>query len=301
MGCVMKRNSFVFFASYYDAIKNLPEDEQGQFYKTLVEYIIVGKQPKKLSQTAKACFLLVKPFLDNSAKRYDANIENGKKGGRPKKQEQKPKQNPTETQTKPNNNPSDNPNITQEKPNPKPKQNLNRIEKNSNRNINNIKENNNIKEKNTLDNKNVAVVVEKKDIAIDILLKKIVSLQQKYVEQKDMFIYLTKLFERINQETGFVIKNKTYTSQAVLENLINLFNGEDNQIIDRFTNILTMISNATNISNRFKYSVSVMYHQATNVLDNVNYTPPSKDKFIHNNYTSEQIASLITDLDTAEV
>lgn len=299
----MKRNnSFIFFASYYDAIKNLPEDEQGQFYKAFIEYAIMQKQPKKLTATAKACFLLVKPFLDSSIKRYDANVQNGKKGGRPKKQEQKPNENPNETQTKPNNNPTTNPNETQTKPNPKPKQNLNRNRnRNSNSNINNIKENNNIKEKNNLDNKNVDVVVEKKDIAINVLLNKIVSLQQKYVEQKDMFIYLTKLFERINQETSFVIKNKTYTSQSVLENLINLFNGEDNQIIDRFTNILTMISNATNVSNRFKYSVSVMYHQATNVLDNVNYTPPSKDKFIHNNYTSEQIASLITDLDTAEV
>lgn len=320
----MKRNnSFVFFASYYDAIKNLPEEEQGLFYKTLVEYAIANKQPKNLTPSCKACFVIVKPFLDSSISKYRASVENGKKGGRPKKlTKTKPNENPTETQPKPNNNPDITQPKTQEKPTEKPSENLNR---NSNRNSNrnnyrNIKENNKQKEKKNLESNNDDVVVEEikaNETNLDVLLNKINSLQQNNVEHKEMFDYLAKLFKRISQETEFVIKNNTYSSDEILKHFDNLFVGSDSQIVDRFANILMTISNATNVSNRFKYSVSVLYQQATKALDDVTcsvkggftfdnlkelYNEAKKeDDFIHQNYTPEQIASCISDLDTWEV
>ena len=291
----MIRSSFIFYSSYYEAIKNLPEDEQCQMYKIIVEYIIANKQPKKLSKTSKACFLLIKPFLDSSIKRYCANVKNGKKGGRPKK-ETTPQKKPTETQTKPNNNPSKTQTITQVKPNPKPKQNLN-MNMNSNMNIN-IKENNNIiKEKNI---NNDDVVDENKKL-FDVLLNKINLLQQKHTEQKEMFNYISDLFKRISEIPEFIVKNNVYKSNQILKHFDNLFIGTDEQIIERFVLILEQINQAKNISNRFKYSVSVLYSLATNIADNVDYTPTKQDSFIHNNYTPEQIASCITNLDEFEV
>ena len=71
--------SFIFFASYYEAIKNLSEEEQGLFYKTLVEYAIVNKQPKNLTPACKACFVILKPFLDSSINQYRARVEMVKK------------------------------------------------------------------------------------------------------------------------------------------------------------------------------------------------------------------------------
>lgn len=114
------RDSFIFFNSYYDAIRELPDEEQGQIYKAIIDYALDQIEPNGLSFIGKMCFKLIKPTIDASLSRYDANVENGKKGGRPKnpnKTEIKPKNNPIKTQSKPNKNPNE----TQTEP----KQNLN--------------------------------------------------------------------------------------------------------------------------------------------------------------------------------
>ena len=113
------KDSFVFYKSFYDAIKNMPDElEQAKAYNYIFEYVFEGKEPQEKNFAA-AMFYMVKVNIDNAIKRYEANVENGKRGGRPKKIETqtKPNNNPTETQPKPNNNPI--------KTQPKPKQNLN--------------------------------------------------------------------------------------------------------------------------------------------------------------------------------
>ncbi len=122
------RESFIFFNSYYDAIHELPAEEQGQIYKAIIDYAIASKEPEGLSTVGKMCFKLIKPVLDASVNRYDANVKNGQKGGAPKgnknasKNEQKqadnqvknnsqtsekqPKNNPKTTQIQPKNNPN---------------------------------------------------------------------------------------------------------------------------------------------------------------------------------------------------
>lgn len=78
------RNSFIFFSSYYDAISKLPPEEQGAIYKAIIEYAIAKIAPTNLTPIGNACFILIKPTIDGGLARYDASVENGKKGGAPK-------------------------------------------------------------------------------------------------------------------------------------------------------------------------------------------------------------------------
>lgn len=68
------RDSVVFYRSFYDAIKNIPEADQLKAYTAIMEYAMNDVQPK-IDGIALAIFLLVKPQIDANNKRY----ENGKK------------------------------------------------------------------------------------------------------------------------------------------------------------------------------------------------------------------------------
>lgn len=99
------KDSFVFYRSFYESINSLDKDTQLEIFKAICEYSL-NDEIKELSPVAKAIFTLIKPNIDSATKRYNASVENGKKGGRPKKNEnlKKPKENLEETQSKPNEN-----------------------------------------------------------------------------------------------------------------------------------------------------------------------------------------------------
>lgn len=102
------RDSFVFYRSFYDAIKDLPRDVQGEIYTAIMEYSLYGKETENLKPIARSVFTLMKPQIDVNNKRF----ENGKKGGRPKSGNE-PDGNQEETKEKPSNNQSK----TKSKPN----------------------------------------------------------------------------------------------------------------------------------------------------------------------------------------
>lgn len=74
----MDRESFIFYRSFYEAIKCMPTDVQAEIYPAICEYALFGKLPKNLSEVAKGMFTLIKPNIDVNIARF----ENGKKGGR---------------------------------------------------------------------------------------------------------------------------------------------------------------------------------------------------------------------------
>ena len=74
----MERDSFVFYRSFYDAVKDLPNDIKLEVLTAIIEYALFDKDPDNLKPIAKGMFVLVKPNLDVNKKRY----ENGTKGGR---------------------------------------------------------------------------------------------------------------------------------------------------------------------------------------------------------------------------
>ena len=103
------RDSIVFYRSFYEAIKEIPLEEQAVVYNAIYGYALDDVEPE-LTGIAKAIFLLVKPQIDANNTKY----ENGKKGG-------KPKTNQTETKTKPNSNQTE----TESKPNVNVNENVN--------------------------------------------------------------------------------------------------------------------------------------------------------------------------------
>ncbi|MFT0399139.1 DUF6291 domain-containing protein [Bacteroides thetaiotaomicron] len=96
------RDSFIFYRSFYEAIKDLPRDIQGEIYTAIMEYSLYGKETDNLKPVARSIFTLIKPQIDVNNKRFD----NGCKGGRPLKKEtkEKPSNNQKETKEKPNKN-----------------------------------------------------------------------------------------------------------------------------------------------------------------------------------------------------
>ena len=96
------RDSFIFYRSFYEAIKDLPRDIQGEIYTAIMEYSLYGNETDNLKPVARSIFTLIKPQIDVNNKRFD----NGCKGGRPLKKEtkEKPSNNQKETKEKPNKN-----------------------------------------------------------------------------------------------------------------------------------------------------------------------------------------------------
>lgn len=92
------RDSTIFYRSFYEALKELPLQNQGEIYNAIFEYCF-NDQTVDLSGISKTIFTLIKPQLDANNKRF----ENGNKGGRPITKT-KPKNNQNETKPKPNNN-----------------------------------------------------------------------------------------------------------------------------------------------------------------------------------------------------
>ena len=76
----MERESFVFYMSFYEALKDLPDETYVRLSKALCEYALHGVVPE-LEGFEKSIFIAIKPQIDANNKRY----ENGQKGGRPKK------------------------------------------------------------------------------------------------------------------------------------------------------------------------------------------------------------------------
>lgn len=114
----MTRESMVFYKSFYEAIKTLPDEERLRAYDYIMGYGLDGEEPEGKT-VAFGIFLMARPQIDANNRRY----ENGKKGGRQKTEiepeniqaetEKEPKLNQTETKVKPNNNQT----ITKVKPN----------------------------------------------------------------------------------------------------------------------------------------------------------------------------------------
>lgn len=96
-------NSFTFYRNYYDLLDNLPTEDKRLMLEVIVDYIFRDVEPIGLVKMNLAIWNNIKMPLETTKK----NILNGKKGGRPKKDDENP-----------NDNPNKNPN-----PNPKAKQN----------------------------------------------------------------------------------------------------------------------------------------------------------------------------------
>lgn len=95
----MARDSFIFYRSFYEAIKEVPEDAQLQIYKAISIYAL-EQEEIELTGIAKAIFSLVKPQLDANYKKY----ENGKQSKSKTKAKDKQSKSKIETNVNDNEN-----------------------------------------------------------------------------------------------------------------------------------------------------------------------------------------------------
>lgn len=99
------RDSVVFYRSFYEAIKRLPEKEQAESFRAIMEYALNDKEPEE-DGVEMAIYLMAKPQIDANNKRY----QNGTKGGRPLSKS-KPIDNQTITKHEPNVNVNEKDNV----------------------------------------------------------------------------------------------------------------------------------------------------------------------------------------------
>ena len=85
--------------SFYEAMKILPDNERLLLYDGICEYSLNGTLPVELPPTANSLFILMKPNIDSSSKKYNASVANGKKDGAPPGNQNARKQ-PKNNQTK---------------------------------------------------------------------------------------------------------------------------------------------------------------------------------------------------------
>lgn len=77
----MNRDSFIFYRSFYEAIKEVDTETQVALYDAICKKALYDEETT-LEGTAKILYTLIKPQLDANNKRYS----DGQKGGRPKKE-----------------------------------------------------------------------------------------------------------------------------------------------------------------------------------------------------------------------
>lgn len=95
----MARDSFIFYRSFYEAISELPKENQADSYNAIMRYAL-DQEETELTGISKAIFSLVKPQLDANYKKY----ENGKQ----KKSKTEAKQKQTKSKKVTNVNVNDN-------------------------------------------------------------------------------------------------------------------------------------------------------------------------------------------------
>ena len=112
------RESFIFYKSFYDGIKELTTEEQAMVVLNILKYQFEENYEENLTGVPKCIFTLIKPQLDANNTRY----ENGCKGGAPKgNANAKKKNNLKTTEKQPNENENENENEKDIKENKKEK------------------------------------------------------------------------------------------------------------------------------------------------------------------------------------
>ena len=88
------RKGIFLLASYYEAIEDFESEEMRQeFIYAVYKYGITGQVPVFSIPHMRSVWKAIRPVIDNGLKKNDAQTQNGRKGGRPSKTQQKPKTN----------------------------------------------------------------------------------------------------------------------------------------------------------------------------------------------------------------
>lgn len=86
----MDKNSFLMYLDYEEQFNLLTDEQIGQLMRAIIKYEKSGEIPE-LDGMLKMAFSFIKTQLDRDREKYnkkcEKNKENGKRGGRPRKEE----------------------------------------------------------------------------------------------------------------------------------------------------------------------------------------------------------------------
>ena len=107
-----KRESFIFYRSFFEALQGCPDDLRLQVYEEIMRYGLYSDHVSKLEGVGKSLFELVRPQLDANIRRR----ENGKAGAkygqhRSKTTPRRPLTDPKATPNQPQDDPKATPNV----------------------------------------------------------------------------------------------------------------------------------------------------------------------------------------------
>ena len=80
----MSERSAIIMPSFYEALKDLPDKDRLALYDQIAVYGLYG-EVQDLPPHLKGFFALMRPNMDSARRRWEASRENGKLGGRPRK------------------------------------------------------------------------------------------------------------------------------------------------------------------------------------------------------------------------
>ena len=107
-------DSFVMYRSYIETARKLPADKQLAFYNWLIDFALDGSEPDFSEESPEMCFALdlvfgqIKESVSASIKRYETCVENGKRGGAPRGNQNAKKNNPKQPEKQPRKQPENN-------------------------------------------------------------------------------------------------------------------------------------------------------------------------------------------------
>ncbi|MBR4287453.1 MAG: hypothetical protein IKT55_07095, partial [Clostridia bacterium] len=87
-----KKKSFIFYYDWWDIFEPMTPIQRGELLTEIYRYIREGIEPEYTEYGMKIAFNVIRNTLNRDADKYERvckrNSENGKKGGRPKKETQ---------------------------------------------------------------------------------------------------------------------------------------------------------------------------------------------------------------------
>ena len=265
------RNKFSFYSSYYEMIKDLNQKQKLELLLAIIEYGLLNKEPK-LTGVLKACFLGIKPNIDNDNRRYDVNFANGLKGGNPnlKNKEQQPTANRIATEQQPTANRI----ATEQQPT-------------ANRTATELQPNNN---RNATDRQPDARAQEREKEK-DIDIEKDIEKDRERKKEKDIEPTLTSgqtlSLSQKQFQKSFPKKKLDYVPHELLD-------------MDKLITAIKQsefLSNANNLGLRW-----CCEHYAEIVRgDYKDYTNPDKSVLHSREYSQKELESLIVDIDKIEI
>lgn len=259
-----KRESFVFYRSYFEAIELIPDNEhKAKAYKTICDYALNGKITKNDSYI-ELIFKQAKPQIDKSNLRYDNCKKNGKLGAEKKKQKHSKLNQENNQRLYQDANQGLNQD-TNQRTNQKPNQGNNQ-ERNQEANLNynyNVNYNDNYNYNDNQTNK-----IDGRSVGVFEYLKILYEKLENVYNNKELslpldnsyFERLKSFFLKLSFEKSVKVGNMELSVENVMQDLVSIFARSDSEAVELIYECFNILDESKP-KNKFNYLLSVFYNK----------------------------------------